>query len=1283
MMVRMSREYTRSLVRSFSVTDISSTKSIDISHQNGRGKPEDLSITDNDLDLFETYLNSTKSPQSLQENVSSAAEGQVSKGLALPTSRDEALERIMRQEDQLNAQIQALEGEARLQTEHYGTMSKSALTEKSGNESSPAPALPSLPPHLRKKQMQAAEQEAWIQRLTGAKATESTVSAHTGVEEKASAKSQYAAPCWLFQLGKCNEGNACKFKHVRDPTFVPNPCHNYQKGRCTEGDACPYSHVLILKRCVNFANGNCKAGERREYSHDLNSIDDREEAAYSSEYEPESTKQQQHTGGISGLGFTQEQLAEAAEFAKSATGATHRPSKTRRSARRNTKNVSAKGTLQSLPNAQKVPGSAKSIPHGRPARGELRANNAVRALDPRRWTASNFDVGKLPSNFVPPHLRKLHAAKTVNGAAQTSSGTNASRCGSPLPNVADAEDDLYSLTPPRNLRVRSQAPTIASTNKYATLEMASNNITEPESDVQTAGHQQSFTRGMSRSPSKMARDEPVPPVFSQQSASQQQTFSRPELAPKMEEPVEIAERIIKENREEAKERREEEEALLEREDQDRLKARLASLEFTGNDRRQQEMSTAPSLTPSLEQMPRIDEGLQAQHTPLQTPQEPEPAGLYHKTASSMQFAERPMSIDELRSVVVNSKQRNADRRHNLLPKSLIARIERANRIIAGEEESPLSRNSLRTVRGGKDERSNGHFGGVSSRGWQRLDEMPNAAESSDSEDDSSQDAPAHNGQDEDGGDDGLEETDGDGRLPASQQIAEVPAQPDPPQTPSDEVEESSASHNSLETTKVKTRTPRAPLLSLQPGMESRPPSRSSERKAVCKQMADGLHKFMKESSRSITGSTGSYKDDLAGLEFSIGSNAEPEATQPAHKHKQLTGLKASVHAFDIQSAGSGTESRITTTSAAIPRPVTSNTTQMGNLPHTPFQYSAMQASPVAAFGPTQCSVYPNMTGTEQYRTDTIQQRPVQHVDAYGIMHYTPPITNAATNYALSNTSGHGNTYGNPYSTPMPDWDAEMFQNHVSGLYQQFPYHDYTDSTNQQFSAFHHKQVSILAAAVQTPMKPSSRSRAVAITTPAEVKYEEDYPSLPSKKSESLKPKLLPPPGLKGAHKADQNTFDALLSKGANAVGAKVEKISAELTRNQFDALLASAAGVNDQPRTSHGDTTSNSAAQASTDDSETGLKTIQKKRKQARAALTKAWEEREVIRKRLVGTYTLDGARALEYATKTYNDKRMELAGCMASRELREEDKKMVPYFSSSDLSAPKLRPVDAQRSTA
>ena len=90
--------------------------------------------------------------------------------------------------------------------------------------------------------------------------------------------------------------------------------------------------------------------------------------------------------------------------------------------------------------------------------------------------------------------------------------------------------------------------------------------------------------------------------------------------------------------------------------------------------------------------------------------------------------------------------------------------------------------------------------------------------------------------------------------------------------------------------------------------------------------------------------------------------------------------------------------------------------------------------------------------------------------------------------------------------------------------------------------------------------------------------------------------------------------------------------------------------------------------------------TLKRKRRAARSALIESWEKREGVRGRLAGTWTLDCARALKDATKTYNVKRLELEKCMASGELPEEDARAFPHFSTTDLSVPKVKPSGIQK---
>lgn len=102
-----------------------------------------------------------------------------------------------------------------------------------------------------------------------------------------------------------------------------------------------------------------------------------------------------------------------------------------------------------------------------------------------------------------------------------------------------------------------------------------------------------------RASPKVARADPVPPTFSQQSAWQQQMPPRPA---EEEDPVKVQERVMKEKREEARKRREEE-ARMEAEKQERLKAKLASLSGAGKSRKEREAEAAAAAAAATTEIP--------------------------------------------------------------------------------------------------------------------------------------------------------------------------------------------------------------------------------------------------------------------------------------------------------------------------------------------------------------------------------------------------------------------------------------------------------------------------------------------------------------------------------------------------------------------------------------------------------------------------------------------------------------------------------------------------------
>jgi len=86
--------------------------------------------------------------------------------------------------------------------------------------------------------------------------------------------------------------------------------------------------------------------------------------------------------------------------------------------------------------------------------------------------------------------------------------------------------------------------------------------------------------------------------------------------------------------------------------------------------------------------------------------------------------------------------------------------------------------------------------------------------------------------------------------------------------------------------------------------------------------------------------------------------------------------------------------------------------------------------------------------------------------------------------------------------------------------------------------------------------------------------------------------------------------------------------------------------------------------------------TLKKRRRIARAALTQAWWDRELERRHVVGSFSLEKQEALEVATEAYNQKRDELRRCMYSGELTEEDAQVFPRIAPQDCSQPRHHPV-------
>ncbi|KAK3639971.1 hypothetical protein LTR56_012145 [Elasticomyces elasticus] len=77
----------------------------------------------------------------------------------------------------------------------------------------------------------------------------------------------------------------------------------------------------------------------------------------------------------------------------------------------------------------------------------------------------------------------------------------------------------------------------------------------------------------------------------------------------------------------------------------------------------------------------------------------------------------------------------------------------------------------------------------------------------------------------------------------------------------------------------------------------------------------------------------------------------------------------------------------------------------------------------------------------------------------------------------------------------------------------------------------------------------------------------------------------------------------------------------------------------------------------------------------ARDGLSKAWWLREAARKKVQGTWSLEGQQALGTVTDAYNDQRDVLRQMMPGGELNEDDNAMYPKLQPGDLRMPKMRP--------
>ncbi|KAJ4749863.1 Zinc finger CCCH domain-containing protein 7 [Rhynchospora pubera] len=74
--------------------------------------------------------------------------------------------------------------------------------------------------------------------------------------------------CKFYLLGKCQQGDQCKFSHDVTPVTKSKACSHFARGECLKGDECPYDHDLSKYPCHKFVSeGMCNRGANCKFSH--------------------------------------------------------------------------------------------------------------------------------------------------------------------------------------------------------------------------------------------------------------------------------------------------------------------------------------------------------------------------------------------------------------------------------------------------------------------------------------------------------------------------------------------------------------------------------------------------------------------------------------------------------------------------------------------------------------------------------------------------------------------------------------------------------------------------------------------------------------------------------------------------------------------------------------------------------------------------------------------------------------------------------------------------------
>ncbi|KAI7725762.1 hypothetical protein M8C21_014584 [Ambrosia artemisiifolia] len=75
--------------------------------------------------------------------------------------------------------------------------------------------------------------------------------------------------CRHYMMGRCHEGEKCKFSHDTTPLTKSKPCCHFARHACMKGDDCPFDHDLSKYPCNNYqTKGSCNRGSDCMFSHE-------------------------------------------------------------------------------------------------------------------------------------------------------------------------------------------------------------------------------------------------------------------------------------------------------------------------------------------------------------------------------------------------------------------------------------------------------------------------------------------------------------------------------------------------------------------------------------------------------------------------------------------------------------------------------------------------------------------------------------------------------------------------------------------------------------------------------------------------------------------------------------------------------------------------------------------------------------------------------------------------------------------------------------------------------